>query len=65
MLTITVSPDILTNVPSERNKFKANWLGGLAQLGERLTGSQEVSGSTKKTCNHNGYRFSFYYTKVI
>ena len=40
-----VSPDILTNVPSERNKFKANWLGGLAQLGERLTGSQEVSGS--------------------
>ena len=70
MLTIMVSPDILTNVPSERNKFKANWLGGLAQLGERLTGSQEVSGSiplfsTKKTCNHNGYRFSFYYTKVI
>ena len=45
MLTIMVSPDILTNVPSERNKFKANWLGGLAQLGERLTGSQEVRGS--------------------
>ena len=38
MLTIMVSPDILTNVPSERNKFKANWLGGLAQLGAQATG---------------------------
>ena len=40
--------------------------GGIAQLGERLTGSQEVSGSiplistTKRSCNCNGYKtFSF------
>ena len=40
--------------------------GGIAQLGERLTGSQEVSGSIplistkEKSCNCNGYKaFSF------
>ena len=45
VLTKRGCPDILAIVPSEWNKFKTNWPGGLAQLGERLTGSQEVSGS--------------------
>jgi hypothetical protein len=65
VLTKRGCPDILAIVPSERNKFKTNWPGGLAQLGERLTGSQEVSGSiplfsTKKNLETTWFRgFSY------
>ena len=56
VLTITAMPVILSTVPTRDKQF-----GGIAQLGERLTGSQEVSGSiplisTKKPCNHCGYK---------
>ena len=40
VLTITAMPVILSTVPTRDKQF-----GGIAQLGERLTGSQEVSGS--------------------
>ena len=40
VLTREVLPAILANVPKRSTRF-----GGIAQLGERLTGSQEVSGS--------------------
>ena len=65
VLTITAMPVILSNVPTRDKQF-----GGIAQLGERLTGSQEVSGSiplisTKERHDESrvflfylGYRFS-------
>ena len=53
---------------SERTKRKTpRTLGGIAQLGERLTGSQEVSGSipliSTKACNRKGYRLFFFAKK--
>ena len=50
---------ILSNVVTRNNRF-----GGIAQLGERLTGSQEVSGSiplisTKKKNTQSGVLFLF------
>ena len=53
VLTIQEWPAILTNVPPRNER-----LGGIAQLGERLTGSQEVSGSIPLISTRKKHRFS-------
>ena len=55
VLTIPALPAILITVPSAKPKRNKRF-GGIAQLGERMTGSHEVSGSIplistkKETC---------------
>ena len=64
VLTREILPAILANVPKRSKRF-----GGIAQLGERLTGSQEVSGSiplisTKKE-KQPLMRLLFFFAKTI